>query len=52
MPETYTSGVWLAKEGEEDEFVAAWTEFVQWASRHPAAARSDSFVTSRTRLVS
>ena len=35
MPETYTSGVWLAKEGEEDEFVAAWTEFVQWASRHP-----------------
>ena len=32
MPETYTSGVWKPKPGEEDEFVAAWTEFARWAS--------------------
>jgi heme-degrading monooxygenase HmoA len=35
MPETYTSGVWLAKPGEEDEFVAAWREFASWAKTMP-----------------
>jgi heme-degrading monooxygenase HmoA len=33
MPETYTSGVWVTKEGEEDEFVAAWRDFADWASQ-------------------
>ena len=37
MPETYTNGVWVAKEGEEEEFVAAWTEFVRWAGEHPGS---------------
>jgi heme-degrading monooxygenase HmoA len=37
MPETYTSGVWLVKEGEEDEFVAAWSDFAEWASQAPGS---------------
>ena len=32
MAETYTSGIWRVKQGEEDEFVAAWRDFVTWAS--------------------
>jgi heme-degrading monooxygenase HmoA len=32
MAETYTSGIWIVKPGEEDAFVQAWTEFVTWAS--------------------
>ena len=35
MRETYTSGAWLAKEGEEDDFVAAWREFALWARTMP-----------------
>jgi heme-degrading monooxygenase HmoA len=35
MPETYTNGVWLAKAGEEDEFVTAWREFASWAKTMP-----------------
>lgn len=27
----YTSGNWVVKEGKEKEFVAAWTELVQWS---------------------
>ena len=30
MAETYTNGVWIVKVGEEDAFVAAWTEFASW----------------------
>jgi heme-degrading monooxygenase HmoA len=32
MAETYTHGTWLVKEGEEDEFVDAWRDFVSWGS--------------------
>ena len=32
MAETYTSGYWQVKPGEEDAFVEAWTEFVEWGS--------------------
>src|SRR5262245_40041967 len=32
MAETYTSGAWVVKQGEEDAFVQDWTEFVTWAS--------------------
>jgi heme-degrading monooxygenase HmoA len=32
MGETFTSGHWLVKPGEEDAFVQAWTEFVEWGS--------------------
>jgi heme-degrading monooxygenase HmoA len=32
MAETYTSGTWMVKAGEEDAFVEAWEEFVKWAT--------------------
>jgi hypothetical protein len=32
MGETYTSGVWIVKAGDEDAFVQEWTAFVSWAS--------------------
>ncbi len=32
MAETYTSGRWLVRPGEEDAFLQAWTEFVEWGS--------------------
>ena len=32
MAETYTSGIWIVKQDEHDEFVAAWRDFVSWAS--------------------
>jgi heme-degrading monooxygenase HmoA len=32
MAETYTSGIWFVKQDEHDEFVAAWRDFVSWAS--------------------
>jgi heme-degrading monooxygenase HmoA len=37
MSETYTSGVWRVKPGEEDAFVEAWTAFVSWASTMPGS---------------
>ena len=37
MAETYTAGMWKAKAGEEDEFIAAWREFAIWASTMPGA---------------
>jgi heme-degrading monooxygenase HmoA len=37
MAETYTSGTWIVKPGEEDAFVQAWTEFVTWASGMPGS---------------
>jgi heme-degrading monooxygenase HmoA len=37
MAETYTSGAWTVKEGEEEQFVAAWTDFVAWASGQPGS---------------
>ena len=30
MAETYTNGVWLVNEGEENAFVEAWREFASW----------------------
>ena len=32
MPETYTMGVWVAKSGQEDDFMDAWAEFAAWAA--------------------
>ena len=37
MTETYTSGVWIVKPGEEEAFVRAWTEFVAWAGEMPGS---------------
>jgi heme-degrading monooxygenase HmoA len=35
VAETYTNGMWQVKPGEEDDFVAAWRDFVSWASTWP-----------------
>jgi heme-degrading monooxygenase HmoA len=37
MAETYTSGVWHVKRGEEEDFVAAWRDFVAWGSEWPGS---------------
>jgi heme-degrading monooxygenase HmoA len=37
MAETYTNGIWMVKKGEEDAFVAAWRDFVSWASTWPGS---------------
>jgi heme-degrading monooxygenase HmoA len=34
MAETYTSGTWMVKDGEEEAFVQAWRDFVTWAGTH------------------
>lgn len=37
MAEAYTTGSWVPNEGEEGEFITAWSEFAQWASTMPGA---------------
>jgi heme-degrading monooxygenase HmoA len=37
MTETYTSGSWTVKTGEEDAFVQEWSDFVTWASGFPGS---------------
>ena len=37
--ETYTTGTWIVKAGEELAFVQAWTEFASWASASPVPRR-------------
>ena len=37
MTETYSSGTWIVKAGEEDAFVEAWRDFVTWASELPGS---------------
>jgi heme-degrading monooxygenase HmoA len=37
MSEVYSSGKWKAKEGEGEQFVAAWTEFAEWLHTQPGA---------------
>jgi heme-degrading monooxygenase HmoA len=32
VTETYTSGVWIVKDGEEEDFVREWADFVGWAN--------------------
>jgi heme-degrading monooxygenase HmoA len=37
MMGTYTSGVWIVKPGEQDEFVAAWKELVATGAAMPGS---------------
>jgi heme-degrading monooxygenase HmoA len=37
MSEVYSSGAWKAKEGEDEQFVEAWTEFARWLNTMPGA---------------
>src|SRR5436309_15382349 len=43
----YTSGNWIVNEGSEDEFIARWTEFTEWALANAPGA--DHFVLIRER---
>ena len=37
MTETYTSGVWIVKPGEDDAFVREWAAFATWGSSMPGS---------------
>ena len=37
MAETYTSGTWRVKPGEDAAFIEEWTAFVTWASSMPGS---------------
>ena len=37
MTETYTSGTWIVKSGEENAFVDEWRGFVTWACGMPGS---------------
>src|SRR5262245_9160884 len=37
MSTVYSSGAWTAKDGEDERFVEAWTEFARWAGSMPGA---------------
>jgi heme-degrading monooxygenase HmoA len=37
MTETYSSGTWAVKPGQEDAFVQEWSAFVTWASGMPGS---------------
>jgi heme-degrading monooxygenase HmoA len=41
----YTSGNWLVKEGNEEEFIRRWTEFTEWSLANAPGA--DSFLLIR-----
>jgi len=40
MAHVYTTGSWGPFEGQEDEFVERWREFVGWATTLPGAGRA------------
>jgi len=35
----YTSGTWVVRQGREEEFVARWTEFTEWALANAEGAQ-------------
>jgi heme-degrading monooxygenase HmoA len=37
MSEVYSSGIWKVKDGEDQDFVDAWTDFAKWLSTMPGA---------------
>ena len=37
MSEVYSSGHWKVKDGEDEAFVAAWTEFAGWLKEQPGS---------------
>jgi heme-degrading monooxygenase HmoA len=39
MSEFFTTGEWIAKEGETEEFVDAWEMFASWAASKPGAGQ-------------
>ena len=43
---SYSSGEWLVREGSEEEFIEAWTNFVEWSLDSTPGA--ESFVLVRS----
>jgi heme-degrading monooxygenase HmoA len=39
MSEFFTTGEWIAKEGQTEEFVGAWEVFASWAASKPGAGQ-------------
>src|SRR6478609_3259891 len=39
MAECFTSGEWIAHEGEVDAFIDAWDAFASWSGSRPGAGR-------------
>ena len=39
MSEFITTGEWIAKEGQADEFIGAWEMFASWAASMPGAGQ-------------
>jgi heme-degrading monooxygenase HmoA len=37
MTEVFTNGAWTPKEGHEEAFVEAWTDFARWATAQPGS---------------
>lgn len=37
MTELVTTGIWQVKPGKEADFVAAWTQFAEWAATMPGS---------------
>ena|SRR5947207_4381365 len=37
MSEVYSSGTWKVKDGEDEAFVSAWTDFAKWLSTMPGS---------------
>lgn len=44
--QSYSSGDWLVRAGNEEEFVERWTAFIEWTSDNAAGARSFVLVRS------
>ncbi|MFD0365845.1 antibiotic biosynthesis monooxygenase family protein [Nocardia sp. GCM10030253] len=43
-PETYASGNWVVAAGRENEFVASWTEFLDWTKNNAPGFVSASLI--------
>ena len=52
--ETYSSGMWTVRAGEEEAFVEDWRAFAEWSSKQPGAGtlRLTRDVKNRSRFLS
>jgi quinol monooxygenase YgiN len=44
--QSYSSGEWLVREGSEEEFIEAWTNFTEWSLENAEGAESFILVRS------
>src|SRR5215211_2464103 len=48
MSEYFSSGSWTAAPGREDDFVAAWTDYVRWTTENAPGSRSGTLLQHRS----